>query len=115
MMEKGVWVKVFTLAKGDTFGIWRHGIISNIEEDKVVSIIHFCTSVDNPDGVREIRETAVEWFLENGKDAQVVDIEPKYPYPVVLERARRQLGRGDYDISSRNCQHFTSWCYTGTA
>ena len=114
-MVEGAWVKVYTLAKDDFFGVWHHGIISKIKDGEIISIIHFCSPIGNPDGINEIRETNMAWFLENGKDAQLVKTKPKFPYPVVLERARTQLGKGDYNLSTRNCQHFASHCYTGNA
>ena len=114
-MVEGAWVKVYTLAKDDFFGVWHHGIISKIKDGEIISIIHFCSPIGNPDGINEIRETNMAWFLENGKDAQLVKTKPKFPYSVVLERARTQLGKGDYNLSTRNCQHFASHCYTGNA
>lgn len=30
-----------------------------------------------------------------------------------VQRAESQLGRNDFDLVSRNCEHFANWCATG--
>lgn len=30
-----------------------------------------------------------------------------------VQRADSQLGRSDFDLMTRNCEHFASWCATG--
>eukprot|EP00928_Gymnodinium_smaydae_P038059 TRINITY_DN26327_c0_g7_i1.p1 TRINITY_DN26327_c0_g7~~TRINITY_DN26327_c0_g7_i1.p1 ORF type:complete len:633 (+),score=124.37 TRINITY_DN26327_c0_g7_i1:89-1987(+) len=31
----------------------------------------------------------------------------------VLHRARRRIGERGYDVTSNNCEHFATWCFTG--
>ena len=60
-------------------------------------------------------ETSLEWFIAGGANAQVVDAEPAYPYIEVVARARHHIGASAYSLPTRNCEHFASWCYLGSA
>lgn len=33
--------------------------------------------------------------------------------PTAVARAESQLGRADFDLILRNCEHFATWCVTG--
>ena len=55
------------------------------------------------------------YFLEDAEDPQVVDQEPKFSYREIVERAQQYIGKGEYDLKSKNCEHFASWCYLGAA
>ena len=76
-------------------------------------IIHFCIPEQNQDLTtdRVICETSVAYFLEDAEDPQVVDQEPKFSYREIVERAQQYIGKGEYDLKSKNCEHFASWCY----
>lgn len=42
---------------------------------------------------------SVDWVSRGGREA--------------VQRAFSQLGRSDFDVLSRNCEHFATWCVTG--
>ena len=61
-----------------------------------------------------IQETHLNVFLECGKDAELVtDYEPQFSSEDIVKRAKKHIGKGDYDLPTRNCEHFASWCYRG--
>ena len=37
----------------------------------------------------------------------------KYAPDEVVRRAQSQLGKADYQLLGRNCEHFAAWCVTG--
>lgn len=52
----------------------------------------------------------VDWdFFAKGAEVMLVG---SGGWPAV-HRAKSQLGRNDFDLISRNCEHFASWCATG--
>lgn len=129
-LRPGTWVKVKISSLGSSsskgsksigaFTCWHHGIVSQVTVEGNVTVVHFCLpdpeqAQQNSPAVRQIRETSLEWFLANGTDAQVVDAEPAFVYDDVVHRARQYLGAGDYSLPTRNCEHFASWCYEGSA
>jgi hypothetical protein len=112
-MELGCTLKVYTYDKTGVVGVWHYGIVSAYEENTETLIIHFCSNVGDSTGEKRIRETSISWFLENGKQAQVVHEEPAYDYKTIVQRARSQIGKGKYDLTVKNCEHFSSWCSQG--
>ena len=123
----GYWIKVYVPQPSNTASsaclpCWHHGIISSVSGG-VVKVIHF-TQPETPDtaspttsttGDRSVLETSLEWFLVGGTNAQVVDAEPAYSYLDVVARARGHLGATTYSLPTRNCEHFASWCFLGSA
>lgn len=114
MIREGYWVKIYVKSSpSDRFSYWHHGIISSISGDDI-SVIHFTSS--KSDNKRVIRETNLDWFLQSGEIPEVVtDYEPSYEFNEIVKRARSHIGKGEYDLPTRNCEHFASWCYTGKA
>ena len=51
----------------------------------------------------------------NGKYPQIVDKEPKYDLHEIVSRAKSQIGKKEYEVRSKNCEHFASWCVEGKA
>ena len=117
-MKPGTWVKEYCRTKG-MFSFWHHGIVSEVDKrtQYPTKIIHFCIPEQNQDLTTErvICETSVAYFLEDAEDPQVVDQEPKFSYREIVERAQQYIGKGEYDLKSKNCEHFASWCYLGAA
>ena len=113
-MKPGTWVKEYCRTKG-MFSFWHHGIVSEVDKHTQypTKIIHFCIPEQNQDLTtdRVICETSVAYFLEDAEDPQVVDQEPKFSYREIVERAQQYIGKGEYDLKSKNCEHFSSWCY----
>lgn len=117
-LQPGHWIKVKVHQASSGPG-WHHGIVSRVET-LGVKVIHFCL----PEGARAndpeqqhrvISETSLAWFLEGGSDAQIVDEEPEFELAEVVRRARKYVGRAGYSLPTRNCEHFASWCYKGSA
>jgi hypothetical protein len=44
-----------------------------------------------------------------GKTTYVVDAQFEAPTRAVLERARSQIGKWKYELTSNNCEHFVKW------
>ena len=73
--------------------------------------------VESPDTVIEfggglqggcVQRTSLDVFADGGE----VELVQRGGHTAV-ERARGQLGRTGFDLISRNCEHFASWCATG--
>jgi len=111
-MQPGVWVKVLCNKEGGIFSYWHHGIVTEMANNNPSKIIHFC-SEEQTDGEKAIRETSVNWFLHEGRDAQIVDDDSNFSMQEVVHRARKQLGKKNYDLAKKNCEHFASYCYKG--
>jgi hypothetical protein len=119
-LRPGAWIKVFTSqgsgsSSGGVLPCWHHGIVSGVDGASV-RVIHFCRpeEAQAQDAFR-VLETSLEWFVQGGTDAQVVDAEPSYAYDEVVSRARQFIGVGGYSLPTRNCEHFASWCFAGSA
>jgi hypothetical protein len=118
-VKPGSWIKVWIPKAGAGVSSlmpgWHHGIVSAVTTTSVL-IIHF-TRPENTEPGHEpmICETPLQWFLEGGTDEQVVDAEPTFNFAEVVNRARKYIGAGQYSLPTRNCEHFASWCYTGSA
>eukprot|EP00798_Chlamydomonas_sp_ICE-L_P008962 gene8962-biopygen2866 len=78
-----------------------------------IKVIHYAGS--EPHGKRLISETTLAEFLVVGSSARVVNARCRFSPLEVVKRARSQLGRADYNVLGRNCQHFGSCCYEGAA
>lgn len=114
MVEEGAWVKIFTKKDNSLIGVWHHGIITSVDkDDNAVSVIHFCADPDDRSGPKAIRETRIDWFYIDGTNGQVVDEVASFSNKEIVHRARKEVGKGNYNASFRNCQHFASWCYRG--
>jgi len=123
----GYWIKVYVSQPSNTASsaclpCWHHGIISSVSGG-AVKVIHFTqpetldtvSPTTSTAGDRSVLETSLEWFLVGGTNAQVVDAEPAYSYLEVVARARGHLGATAYSLPTRNCEHFASWCFLGSA
>ena len=33
----------------------------------------------------------------------------------IVEHEQQYIGKGEYDMKSKNCEHFASWCYLDAA
>eukprot|EP00798_Chlamydomonas_sp_ICE-L_P008921 gene8921-biopygen2822 len=115
-IEAGMWLHVDCV---NPIGIkFEHdGIVSAPPEGYSsaadIKVIHYAGS--EPHGKRSISETTLAEFLVVGSSARVVNARCRFSPLEVVKRARSQLGRADYNVLGRNCQHFGSWCYEGAA
>eukprot|EP00798_Chlamydomonas_sp_ICE-L_P032861 gene32861-biopygen8666 len=115
-IEAGMWMHVDCV---NPIGIkFEHdGIVSAPPEwyssAADIKVIHYAGS--EPHGKRLISETTLAEFLVVGSSARVVNARCRFSPLEVVKRARSQLGRADYNVLGRNCQHFGSWCYEGAA
>eukprot|EP00798_Chlamydomonas_sp_ICE-L_P032667 gene32667-biopygen12037 len=115
-IEAGMWLHVDCV---NPIGIkFEHdGIVSAPPEwyssAADIKVIHYAGS--EPHGKRLISETTLAEFLVVGSSARVVNARCRFSPLEVVKRARSQLGRADYNVLGRNCQHFGSWCYEGAA
>lgn len=92
----------------------HHGIVSRVD-DGSIRVIHFTRPEDDPTAPREVRETSLEFFLSGCVDPRVSDAEPAFAFDVVAQRARKYVGASQYSLPTRNCEHFASWCFLGSA
>lgn len=119
-LRPGAWVKIRisqpnSSSSGAWLPCWHHGIVTEVS-GPCAKIIHFSLPEKATDAkVRVVRETSLEWFLAGGTDAEVVDAEPNYTYEEVVDRALSYVGSTGYRLPTRNCEHFASWCYLGSA
>jgi len=44
----------------------------------------------------------------------IYDRDRLYDANEVVQRAISKLGEGDYNLFTNNCEHFATWCKTGT-
>eukprot|EP00798_Chlamydomonas_sp_ICE-L_P002120 gene2120-biopygen12164 len=115
-IEAGMWLHIDCV---NPIGIkFEHdGIVSAPPEGYSsaadIKVIHYAGS--EPHGKRLISETTLAEFLAVGSSARVVNARCRFSPLEVVKRARSQLGRADYNVLGRNCQHFGSWCYEGAA
>eukprot|EP00798_Chlamydomonas_sp_ICE-L_P001077 gene1077-biopygen2439 len=115
-IEAGMWLQMDCV---NPIGLkFEHdGIVSAVSEGYSsaadIKVIHYAWS--EPHGKRLISETTLAEFLAVGSSARVVNARCRFSPLGVVKRARSQLGRADYNVLERNCQHFGSWCYEGAA
>lgn len=99
------------LSSGRT-GYTHHGIY--VGDGKVV---HY-SGLANGLSKGNICETTIEKF-NLGRDKITVITHPnpsEYFTPIeIVKRARSRIGENDYNIIFNNCEHFATWCVTGTA
>ena len=86
-------------------------------------IIHYVKGNSPLDG--RIAETSIEEFCDGDtlyiaeddtllsifQDADVTST--FYGTRKTVQRARSMIGKGDYNLSNHNCEHFAIWCKTG--
>ena len=60
-----------------------------------------------------IAMVSLEEFLDGG-DLGVVEYGRKLSKEKILANARSKLDEENYSIFSNNCEHFATWCSTGT-
>lgn len=106
----GAHVKVRRSISG--FSYFHHGIVSECGD--AMKIVHFA-SPERTSLPKQIVETSLAWFLDDGKEPSIEDTEPDFPLEDVVKRARSQLGKSGYFLPTKNCEHFASWCRTKSA
>ena len=80
------------------------------------SVIHYS---GDGDFKGTVMETPMEKFTQGAKNVEVMtkylerNFRRCFSGEKTLARARSQLGHGDYDILTNNCEHFAIWCKTG--
>lgn len=86
---------------------WHHGVDAGNGR-----VIHYTGEVARKSDAA-VKETDYETFA---KDTRVDIVRYRNPLPddEVLKRARSRIGEDDYNIAFNNCEHFASWCKTGT-
>lgn len=75
------------------------------------SVIHF-TATSKRKEEAEIRIDSIDDFANKDRVRRVEYAECSPP-EVVIDRARKCLGRDGYSLFSNNCEHFARWCKTG--
>ena len=124
-LRPGAWIKVFIpgpsagskagSSASSLISFWHHGIVSDVSGTGV-KVIHFCRPEGSKAGTpREVCETSLDCFLNGGRDEQLVDAEPAFTDEEVVKRARKYIGAKRYRLPTRNCEHFASWCFKGSA
>mmetsp|Transcript_30803 Transcript_30803/g.34358 ORF Transcript_30803/g.34358 Transcript_30803/m.34358 type:complete len:230 (-) Transcript_30803:100-789(-) len=75
-------------------------------------VIEYDTHGLNSDlGIRE--NPLSSWQSKAESDIFVLDVKSKYSNQQVVERARSLLGRENFSLLFRNCEHFAMWARTG--
>ena len=70
-------------------------------------------SVDAPDSHTGTRVGLTDYVrFSEGRDIEIVEI-PDEPIPV-LDRAKEMLHRNDYNLLTRNCEHYANYALHGT-
>lgn len=96
---------------------WHKAIVSTepAGDEASIKVIHFSLPEGQTEGECEVVETSLKWFLDRGRDPAVEEGEPIFSPQQIVKRARSQLGKKSYDLPTRNCKHFTTWCWRGSA
>ena len=102
-MKSGVHIQV------DRDLYWHHGIYINRRK-----VIHFSGGPGGDNSGATICYTTPEEFA-GGRKIHVAVYANRVSHRKTVERAKSQLGRTDYDLNDRNCEHFATWCVTGKA
>lgn len=94
----------YGLIPGDHVRVWRgfywhHAIV--VGEDHVIEF-------GGGAGGGPVRSTPIGAFARGGRIEIVVR-----GGPIAVWRAESQLGRSDFDLLLRNCEHFATWSSTG--
>ena len=112
----GSWIKV-DCKNLLGLGFEHDGIVVDVKANPTtpedVKVVHFAWN--ERDDRRVIVETTLDVFMAMGTNTRIVDVEFTVNPSLVVNRARSQLGRADYNLLGRNCQHFAHWCCHGNA
>jgi Lecithin retinol acyltransferase len=115
-IQPGLWIKV-DCKNSFGLGFEHDGIVVAVQPNamtpKDVQVIHFAWN--QKADTRLITETTMDVFLDMGNNARVVGTEYAFPHSTIVERARSQIGRPNYNLLGQNCQHFARWCCQGSA
>lgn len=92
---------------------WHHGIYCGNNE-----VIHYTPGADGGVADMLLGEGVVcldslDSFAD-GSDVKVVHYKSCADRRVVLRRARGRLGEREYNLVTNNCEHFATWCKTGS-
>ena len=114
-MAPGMWLQLQCVNR---WGIsFKHdGIVVDVSDSSdaaIIEVLHFAWQA--AEEKRVICSTTLEGFLACGTNARIISAQSSFTPAVVVARARSQLGRADYNLFGRNCQHFAYWCYNGSA
>ena len=80
-------------------------------------VVHFTHGVIMEE---TLEDYALDCVVRKAPDVYITgDILPKrvlkrYPPDEVCKRAYNRLGEKGYSVVKNNCEHFASWCKTGT-
>lgn len=61
-----------------------------------------------------VEEVSLAEFARGHAVSVVRDAAARYSGEAVIGRARSRLGEDRYRVLTNNCEHFVSWCITGT-
>jgi len=93
--------------------IWHHAIVTEANPDpKQARVIHYSkqikdTTLSAAENCRKICDSCNAIYRINHWDC--------YNAKYSILRAQRLLNENRYNLSNRNCEHFISWCKTGSA
>ena len=113
------------LQKGDHIAItrlygvyWHHAIVEYVETKRIRVIEYSRNEFLQNFGDPWSREKAIVMKGEYGLEGDWYVIKHPddtcLPADDVVARARSKLGEGGYDPFENNCEHFVTWCKTGT-
>ena len=109
----GTWIKVFRVSNAG-IRYWHHGIVIVVGDTPAKSQVVHSSDGDKTMDPLYICQTSLETFLHGGSNAQVVDEEPAFNNDDIVARARQHVGYMHTRLPTRNCEHFASWCATGS-
>lgn len=105
-LQLGAHIRVQRTAYGVKY--WHSGIISELNNaTQQIKVIHF-TGVDKSKAT--IQETTLQEFKGSDAVVEVVEDDCLFSPEEVVARARSKIGLGEYNLPSRNCEHFATWC-----
>jgi hypothetical protein len=62
-----------------------------------------------------VEEISLAQFADGRGFKVMADGTPRFDGTAAVERARSRLGENRWHLWSNNCEHFVSWCLSGTA
>ena len=100
------------MARGDHLrvfrkGYWHHGIDCGDG-----TVIHYTGELFDRANAA-VRRTTMDQFAKGGR-VRVVKSNPAHDPEGVIARAESRLQEARYSTVLNNCEHFASWCRTGT-
>jgi hypothetical protein len=101
------------MARGDHIFVKRFGYTHHGIDCGNGTVIHYTGEVGQKSEAA-IRRTPLEAFLKNGE----VHVRPYGACDdadAVVERAESRVGEDKYHLVFNNCEHFATWCKTGSA